>query len=890
VLSLFIVGCNSNSSKRKGIDPKPEAKAADKIADSFSVASTTTPEKDVVSNPAGSAPAGSSPVPLVLNSKEPQIPTDFQAVGKYKIAIFKSALGKEFLLSSNLISQTPTPKFRGMQSRVVSFNERDGVVYMSDVTQNYKVGTGNTPQNILLAEFRVLEDKGSTLTIDFNAGMRNVFTVGDWFASDLTADSAAQLKLPLLHVSSSYLDEVRLSEMNLFIRQIAKVTISSGAQLEAKAYEIRYQLKPYQPDVTFKPIVSPGFEKAGYFEANPILLNDGTTRTYVAKWHDDKPIKFAISANTPLKFRHVVREGLLYWNKVLGRNAVEVVQLEDLTMTAPQFDVSMFQWVDWDAAGSAFADAQVDPRSGQVTSAQIFFPSAFIDANVPKRLRLLEGASAKKQNMELQVQGLKHSHLCHRDVVQDLALGLENKNLFGVSEAAMEKAMLDYVYEVVAHEMGHVVGLRHNFAGNLAANYDFKDRPSIIQQYYKNLKAPVGIVTSSSVMEYSRFEESAINADLLRSGAPALSYDVMAINFLYNKTAFPASSRPLFCTDSQIEKFVDCNRGDAGRSVVSAASGAYEYALKSMAARILNIYVSRVKYPDDPGQELTSVDQINLDAEALAKVAGADLAKVISTLKSDAKFIAVRGRYNTLLKTQDDELQAEEIKYLTSEFERLGGLNAVLLKFNPETYAAELVYRFQALLKDSNYSTGTNRAGAPYSFSEQEKHEMIRAVQSLAKQITEKMALQEIHALSGEIFSFADSYGQSRDSQNSTWLASGLNDQLATIQLNKLVHYATGKTETKTASELIFKDGTKKTIELPIYKFSDDVRLSAMSLLSLKSEDNSWAYAEKDQALKTVKEEGAALSPKENIDLVRLDRATLKWILNQQELEKALSK
>ena len=56
-----------------------------------------------------------------------------------------------------------------------------------------------------------------------------------------------------------------------------------------------------------------------------------------------------------------------------------------------------------DAAGYAFADAHVDPRSGEVTSAQVFFPSAFIEANVPKRIRLIEGAQDVAGHAHFQV-------------------------------------------------------------------------------------------------------------------------------------------------------------------------------------------------------------------------------------------------------------------------------------------------------------------------------------------------------------------------------------------------------------------------------------------------------------------------------------------------------
>jgi hypothetical protein len=254
-LSFVLFACTEN--KRSGIDPQPELKASPFISESFQTVSTS-----------------------VVKS------ADLDVADKAHVVISKSALTKEFLLSTNLLSQTPTPSFSSLQSRVVSFILRDKKVYLLDVTKNNSVGSGNIPQNLLIAEFEVLKESSDQLEIDFNGGMKQIFSVGDMSSSDYDGFPGAQYNLPTTKVNISFLDEVSLKDGALFISQIAQMTVESDYGTESVPVEVRYQIKPYLPDPTFIPKKSPGYDKVAYFEANPLLLKDGSTRLYAMKWNE----------------------------------------------------------------------------------------------------------------------------------------------------------------------------------------------------------------------------------------------------------------------------------------------------------------------------------------------------------------------------------------------------------------------------------------------------------------------------------------------------------------------------------------------------------------------------------------------------------------------------
>ena len=865
--SLLLLSCHpqSHQSDRAGIDPAPQAQAAPHIVQSFQVQDQVTAKKM------------SDSVGLQIDQAHVQIQ--------------KSALNKEFLLSVNMLSQTPTPMFSSQQSRVVTFIERDQKIYMLDVTQTNTVGVNNIPQNLLLAEFNILSSTDLAYTIDFNQGMKQIFTAGDMFSSDdASYAGSAQYNLPIAQVHISYLDEVKLDETDesLFIRQVAQVESVTDKEHKAVPVEVRYQIKPYLPDVDFVPVKSPGFTKVGFFEANPITLPDGSTRLYSMKWNEKKPMVFAVSANTPSQYRDLVKSAVLYWNKILGENKIQVIQLEDKSITAPSFKYNIIQWADWETAGYAYADAHVDPRSGQVLSAQVFFPSAFINANVAKRIRLAQGALSETSqvgSMQVGLRGFSSARFCRRNLVKDLA---SQADVAGVSDAAMDKAMRDYVFEVIAHEVGHVLGLRHNFAGNLVANYDFSDRPRLMMNYYKNQKAPEGIVDSSSVMEYSRFEESSWNGDILRrSDTKALVYDDMAISYLYLNKALPAE-RPPFCTDSQIATYADCNMSDAGRSVVSSSLGMYQFNLDSLAARLVNLYISKTKLADDSGIDLKPVQAVDLNAASIAKTLGIDLAKLISLMKEKTQFIAVR--YGQDYQRSQDEISVSkmELDYLQNEVNRFGGLPHVLTPL-PVDFEVQLQKKFASLLENPDFNSGVLADGSPYKFSDDEKKVMKEQVASFASQIKEQLILNEIKALSGESFSFESTYGQSAPADALKWVDSALTEQLAVVLLERLNLYTFSQATTKIATDILLKDGTHKQVELPTYIYSDKIRLAAAGLLANGHEAIDWGYVQKLKASAAIDESLSLLGDEDKLDKSSLNKETLKWMLINKKIQDTIT-
>lgn len=216
---------------------------------------------------------------------------------------------------------------------------------------------------------------------------------------------------------------------------------------------------------------------------------------YVNRWNLEKkdptaalsepkePIVYWLENTTPEEYRDDIRDGVLSWNKAFEgagfKNAIVVKQMPDTADWDPA-DVRfhVIRWIVWPSQTyGAIGPSRKNPYTGQVYDADIMIVANTIRNIFAYADNFLEPIS--------KANGADHSPFDVR--VEDLPTGIRNWEPvcnYGVESSETAAAGLailqarnsyegkseltkmyvkQYLHDLAAHEVGHTLGLRHNF-------------------------------------------------------------------------------------------------------------------------------------------------------------------------------------------------------------------------------------------------------------------------------------------------------------------------------------------------------------------------------------------------------------------------------------------
>ncbi|MBD2345739.1 zinc-dependent metalloprotease [Anabaena subtropica] len=317
-----------------------------------------------------------------------------------------------------------------------------------------------------------------------------------------------------LERSKSSFSDVNSLPENLEIDAIYGFSSPEGADLvtlpdsRALTLKVHYSFSQLQGNNSYIPRLAD--DRVGYFITAFQDFSHNTEEPfvrYINRWHLEpsdpnaplsppkQPIVFWIENAVPQSYRQAIREGVLMWNQAFAKagfeNAIEVRQMPDDADWQPA-DVryNTIRWFNSLDAGFAKGPVRVNPLTGEILDADIIIDANMVLSVQHEYRALMEdnsslGNMCRRQERKRQGAGgnrgegdIKRifsphpyfSELCYsHNTSEQAAMGALALSLLQNTQPSSE-AMQEYVHQylryLIAHEVGHTLGLRHNFHGS----------------------------------------------------------------------------------------------------------------------------------------------------------------------------------------------------------------------------------------------------------------------------------------------------------------------------------------------------------------------------------------------------------------------------------------
>lgn len=320
-------------------------------------------------------------------------------------------------------------------------------------------------------------------------------------------------------------------------------------------FRVRYSLIDLSPDSSYTYIPRISDSRVGYFEtvvkdySNPLRKSELVK--YISRWNlqkknpnDElsepvKPIVYWIDRATPKEYREAIKRGVLLWNKAFEKigfkNAIQCnVQPDSVQWDSDDIRYNVLRWQSFSTSGIAGIGPSVtNPFTGEILNASVLINSEALRFTQDEKA-LFSLLNSKEEIYKSEFEGDKvlkvlekinnrKFYLCrHGALSQNQALigavkYVIDNNIESIDEIPKDY-VTDYLTELVVHEVGHTLGLRHNFKASSAYTFEEIRNPEFTAQWGNGSSvmdynaanisppgAPQGVYWSSTIGMYDYF-------------------------------------------------------------------------------------------------------------------------------------------------------------------------------------------------------------------------------------------------------------------------------------------------------------------------------------------------------------------------------------------------
>ncbi|MDP9046251.1 MAG: zinc-dependent metalloprotease, partial [Pseudomonadota bacterium] len=541
--------------------------------------------------PAASTPGSPPPLATVIRgaTKSEGFITAYQKDEKVWFELAPGDFNKPFFLSPKLATGIgESGVFGGLmeEPQLIEFRRIHNQVQMIALNTDYRA-TAGTPEGravaaafspSLLASTPVAsapDPQRKSVLVDANAlfvadllgiGMRLQRTYRQGYAFDARNSAITALRVRPDGLSLEVLQHFATGAI-----QVPQPGLPPGAPIptvprtvpDARSMFVtaNFSLSPL-PAVPMHPRV--GDSRIGYFSDATWDFSDDLARTpavrNVHRWRLEKkhpeaplsepvtPIVYWLDRTIPVKYRATIEAGILEWNKAFERigfkDAIQVkIQPDDADFETLDRGASVLWMTNAAPLFGAIGPSHVDPRTGEILAANIGIESLSSRNVRAARSQVLNdnaaGAEAGRLARLMQFGGNAPGaqpfdpRACEAaaEGADQLGYALDVFQARGELDPDSPEAqqfVLDYLKDVTMHEVGHTLGLRHNFrASRIYTDAQLSD-PEFTRTH----------ALTGSVMEYAPINLAAPGAPRPAPFQTTLGpYDYWAIEYAYKPIA-----------------------------------------------------------------------------------------------------------------------------------------------------------------------------------------------------------------------------------------------------------------------------------------------------------------------------------------------------------------